>query len=117
MPKVYEPISTERRRELIDLIYNQGMNISQAAKVCNIFYPTAKAINKVFRLTGRTDKKLHRNKKQNFKQKETKGSKPAKSRAKPKAPTSKQSGRHEEIEECKESTTRAKTKKNLHSSA
>ena len=60
MPKVYEPITTERRRLLIDLIYNHGLNISQAAKQLEIYYPTAKMINKVYRTTGRIDKKLHR---------------------------------------------------------
>ena len=63
MPKKYEPITTERRRILLNLIHVKGYNISQAAKVTDIFYPTAKAINKVYKNTGRTDKKVHRNKK------------------------------------------------------
>ena len=60
MPKAYETISTERRRQLIDLIQNKGLNITQAAKKLGIFYPTAKAIAKVFRTTGRIDKKVNR---------------------------------------------------------
>ena len=93
MPKVYEPITTERRRVLIDLIYNQGMNISQAAKATGIFYPTAKAINKVFRLTGRTDKKLHRNPKRNLSQNKKDGKSTTQRATRPKVTARKQSRR------------------------
>ena len=36
------------------------MNIAQAAKEADIYYPTAKAIAKIFRREGRTNKKIHR---------------------------------------------------------
>ena len=49
MSKKYVSITTEQRRLLIDLIYKQGMNIRQAAIAANIYYPTAKAINKIYR--------------------------------------------------------------------
>ena len=60
MGKTYEPVTNEKRRLIIDLIYEQGMNISQAAKEANVYYPTAKAINQVYLKDGRTDKKAHR---------------------------------------------------------
>ena len=48
MGKKYEPVSNEKRRIVIDLIMNQGMSIAQAAKEAQVYYPTAKAINRVF---------------------------------------------------------------------
>ena len=60
MPKVYETVSTERRRLLIGLIQDEGLNITQASNRLGIYYPTAKAIFKVFRETGRIDKKVNR---------------------------------------------------------
>ena len=60
MSKKYVSITTEQRRILIDLIYKQGMNIRQASIAANIYYPTAKAINKIYRQTGRVDKIVYR---------------------------------------------------------
>ena len=61
MGKKYEPVPDEKRQELIDLIYNKGMNISKAAQVAKIYYPTAKAINKIYVKTNRICKKVNRN--------------------------------------------------------
>ena len=36
------------------------MNIRQAAIACDIYYPTAKAINKIYRQTGRVEKIVYR---------------------------------------------------------
>ena len=60
MSKKYVSITTEQRRLLIDLIYKQGLNIRQAAIRADIYYPTAKAINKIYRQTGRIDKIVYR---------------------------------------------------------
>ena len=60
MGKKYEPVPNERRRQLIQLIHEQGMQIIQAAEVLDIYYPTAKAINMVYTRVGRIDKKAHR---------------------------------------------------------
>ena len=60
MSKKYVSITTEQRRLLIDLIYKHGMNIRQASIAANIYYPTAKAINKIYRETGRVDKIVYR---------------------------------------------------------
>jgi len=60
MGKKYEPVPDEKRQELIDLIYNKGMNISKAAQVAGIYYPTAKAINKIFVRQKRICKKTNR---------------------------------------------------------
>lgn len=56
MAKQYELVSNDRRLQLIQLIHLQGMSISQAAKITKIYYPTAKAINKVYRLENRVFK-------------------------------------------------------------
>ena len=60
MTKKYSPVSNEQRRLLVKLIYEKGMNISQAAKAADIYYPTAKAINKIYQKQNRTNKKIHR---------------------------------------------------------
>ena len=41
----------------MNLIFVKGYKISEAAKVTNINYPTARFINKVYKNTGRIDKK------------------------------------------------------------
>ena len=48
MGKKYEPVPDSKRKLLIQLIYEKGMNISKAAKHAEIYYPTAKAINKIY---------------------------------------------------------------------
>ena len=66
MPKNRKPhvqISDEKRKELLLYIYDQKMNIMQAARAADIYYPTAKAINAVFVRERRVDKKVSRDRK------------------------------------------------------
>ena len=53
----YYPVSDERRRELIRLIYEDRLSIRQAAIQQNISYPTAKAINRIYKHESRIEKK------------------------------------------------------------
>ena len=53
----YFPVSDERRRNLIGLIYESNLSIRQAALQCNISYPTAKAINRIYQQEDRIEKK------------------------------------------------------------
>ena len=48
MAKQYVLVSNEQRKMLIELIHKHGHSISRAAKSVGIYYPTAKAINKVY---------------------------------------------------------------------
>ena len=60
MGKKYEPVPDEKRKQLIQLIYEGGLNISRASKVAGIYYPTAKAINKIYLRQNRICKKTNR---------------------------------------------------------
>jgi hypothetical protein len=60
MGKKYEPVPNELRKSLIDLIHTKGYSIAKAALVTGIYYPTAKAINKVYLRENRTQKKAFR---------------------------------------------------------
>ena len=60
MGKKYKPVPNEKRATLIHLIHDNNMSISKAAQQTGIFYPTAKAINKVYLLENRVAKKSHR---------------------------------------------------------
>lgn len=60
MGKKYEPVPNDKRAQLVELIHNHGYTISQAASMAGIYYPTAKAINKVYVKENRTDKKAFR---------------------------------------------------------
>lgn len=42
-------MTNEKRRDLIKLIHENGLTIVRAAEMTGIYYPTAKAINKVFK--------------------------------------------------------------------
>ena len=53
----YFPVDNERRHELIRLIYEEKLSIRQAAIQINISYPTAKAINRIYKQEDRVDKK------------------------------------------------------------
>ena len=53
----YSPVNDERRHELIRLIHEEQIPIRQAAMRINISYPTAKAINRIYKNEGRIDKK------------------------------------------------------------
>ena len=60
MGKKYEPVPNEQRKQLIELIHNKGYSIAKAALMTGIYYPTAKAINKVYVKENRTQKKAFR---------------------------------------------------------
>ena len=60
MGKQYTHVTNDQRKELIRLIHEEQMSISQAAAKVNIFYPTAKAINKVYKKENRVQKRYHR---------------------------------------------------------
>ena len=65
MGKKYEPVPNDVRRHLIDLIHHRApdaspMTIARAAQIAGVYYPTAKAINKVFLREQRTQKKVFR---------------------------------------------------------
>ena len=49
MGKKYEPVPNAKRQKVINLIYKKGLTIAQAAKVADVYYPTAKAINMVYK--------------------------------------------------------------------
>jgi hypothetical protein len=49
MGKQYTKVSNEQRKELIRLIHELGHSISKAAEMTGVYYPTAKAINKVYK--------------------------------------------------------------------
>ena len=60
MTKKYATVSNDQRRMLVSLIYEGGQSIRQAAIASKIYYPTAKAINKIYLAEKRIDKKQHR---------------------------------------------------------
>jgi hypothetical protein len=60
MVKKYERVPNFKRRLLIKYIYEQNMTIVRAAQLAEVYYPTAKAINKVYIAEQRTDKKVQR---------------------------------------------------------
>jgi len=49
MGKAYTQVSNDARKELIRLIYEEQYSIVKAAEGTGIYYPTAKAINKVYK--------------------------------------------------------------------
>jgi transposase len=59
MTKHYVLVSNEQRQILIRLIHKNGYSISKAAKIVNVYYPTAKAINKVYLKENRIKKKSY----------------------------------------------------------
>lgn len=60
MGKAYTQVSNDARRELIRLIYEKGFSIVKAAEATGIYYPTAKAINKVYKRESRVQKRSFR---------------------------------------------------------
>ena len=56
----YHPVANDKRHELIRLIYEEKISIRQAALRINISYPTAKAINRIYKQENRVDKKAVR---------------------------------------------------------
>ena len=63
MTKKYTHVTDEKRRRLIHLIHEQGMSIIKASKMAQVNYPVAKVIYNVFKIEGRTDKKITRDRK------------------------------------------------------
>lgn len=57
MVKKYTLLSNVQRLELCRLVHEEGLTIKQAAKVVDIPYPNAKAVNKTFERERRTIKK------------------------------------------------------------
>ena len=53
MGKAYTYVSNEARKELVRLIHEEGFSIIKAAEATAIYYPTAKAINKVYKRENR----------------------------------------------------------------
>lgn len=60
MGKSYTQVSNAKRSELIKLIHNHGLKIKWAADSAGIYYPTAKAIYKVFVKENRVEKRTFR---------------------------------------------------------
>jgi hypothetical protein len=60
MGKAYTQVSNDARRELIRLIYEENYSIVKAAELAGIYYPTAKAINKVYKKESRVQKRSFR---------------------------------------------------------
>lgn len=60
MVKQYVLVSNEQRKRLLELIYQHSYSISRAAQELKIYYPTAKAINKVYKRERRILKKTYR---------------------------------------------------------
>jgi len=59
----YSPVDNVRRHRLIYLIYIKQMSIRQAAYETKISYPTAKAINRIYKKENRIEKKKVRKRK------------------------------------------------------
>lgn len=57
MPKEYKIVANSERKKLIQLVHHQGLTISAAAAITKIYYPTAKAINKIYERELRVEKK------------------------------------------------------------
>ena len=54
----YSKVSNEKREELLILIVDQKMTITEAAEKTGIKYENAKAIYRIFREEGRTGRKM-----------------------------------------------------------
>ena len=66
IPKTkYHPVNNKKRHQLIQLIYGgEKLSIRQAALRINISYPTAKAINRIYKQENRVDKKKKRDRRE-----------------------------------------------------
>lgn len=60
MGKPYTQVSNEKRSELIKYVHQHGLKIARAAEIAGIYYPTAKAIYKVFVKENRVEKRTFR---------------------------------------------------------
>jgi hypothetical protein len=57
MVKCYESVSDEQREQLLYYVHICHYSIVRAAEMTKIYYPTAKAINRIYKKTGRIHKK------------------------------------------------------------
>jgi hypothetical protein len=57
MVKTYTKVTNDQRKELIRLIHDELFTISKAADTTGIYYPTAKAINKIYKNEQRIQKR------------------------------------------------------------
>ena len=71
MGKKYVTVTNDKRRQIVELITQQGRNITEAAKEADVYYPTAKAIYNIYIWTGRIEKK-NKHKKRKFKRRKRK---------------------------------------------
>ena len=60
--KKYTLVTDAQRAMLIHMVYQKVQNVAEAARNLNIYYPTAKAINKVYLNENRVLKKSANNK-------------------------------------------------------
>ena len=60
----YQSISNDKRVELIRLVHEEKRSVKDAAKMLEIPYENAKAINKVYKREGRVEKKTCKVKRQ-----------------------------------------------------
>jgi len=60
MKRSYIKITNEKRKALIDVVFEKGLKIKQAALLLDIPYENAKAIFRVYRNEERTEKCKHR---------------------------------------------------------
>ena len=56
MRKKHVTVPDEMRQEVIRLINKEGMSLKDVSKATGVFYPTVKAIQKVYASTGRINK-------------------------------------------------------------
>ena len=59
MGKKYVSVPNETRQEIIRLINEDGKTIAEASKATGVYYPTVKAIQKVYAKTGRINRIEH----------------------------------------------------------
>ena len=60
MTKKYALVDDEKRMHLINLIYEKGQSIAQAARNAGINYNAAKVVNNIWKKEGRVNKKTER---------------------------------------------------------
>ena len=55
----YKNVDNETRNLIIHLIHDKNLKITEASKLAGVSYENAKAINRTYRLEGRTEKKVY----------------------------------------------------------
>ena len=71
MGKKYVTVTNDKRRLIVKLITENKLNITEAAKEADVYYPTAKAIWNIYLKTGWVEKK-NKHKKRKFKRRKRK---------------------------------------------